>query len=74
MDDDDSTKALLTKLIESKCVIDNAIINLYNNERARGLSTIVGDILNINDDSDDPPFEHDAPSALLGNKRLLPLR
>jgi hypothetical protein len=74
MDDDDSTKALLVKLIEGERIIDDAIVNLYDDERARGLSAIIRDILNINDDSDNPPFEHDAPSALSGNKRSLPLR
>ena len=74
MDDDDSTEALLAKLIEGKRIIDDAIVNLYYNERARGLSAVVGYILNIGDDSDNPPFEHDALSALLGNKRSLPLR
>ncbi len=64
MDDDDSTEALLVELIEAERVIDNAIVNLYDDERARGLSAVIGDILNINNDSDDPPFEHDAPSAL----------
>jgi hypothetical protein len=73
MDDDDSTEALLVKLIEGEHVIDNAIANLYDDERAWGLSAIVGDILNINADSDDPPFEHNTPSALSGNKRSLPL-
>jgi hypothetical protein len=74
MDDDDSTEALLAKLIEGERIIDDAIINLYDDERARGLSAIVGGILNINNNSDNPPFECDLPSALLGNKRSLPLR
>jgi hypothetical protein len=74
MDDDDSTEALLAKLIEGERIIDDAIVNLYNDERARGLSAVVGDILNIDDDSDNPPFVHDALSALSGNKRSLPLR
>ncbi len=64
IDDDDSTEALLAKLIDGERVIDNAIVNLYDDERAREVSAIVGDILNINDDSDDPPFEHDMPYAL----------
>jgi hypothetical protein len=73
-DYEDSTEALLAKLIEGKHVIDDAIVNLYDDERAWGLSAVIGDILNINDNSDEPPFEHDTPSALLGDKRLSPLR
>jgi hypothetical protein len=73
MDDDDSTEAFLAKLIEGERVIDNAILNLYNDERAWGLSVVVGDILIIDNDFDNPPFEHDALSALLENKRSLPL-
>jgi hypothetical protein len=35
MDDDDTTEALLAKLIEGEHVINDAIVNLYNDESAR---------------------------------------
>ncbi len=41
MDDDDSTEALLTKLIEGEHDINVAVVNLYDDERAQGLSANV---------------------------------
>ncbi len=71
MDADNPTDALLVGLINAERVIDEAVEDFYN-ENARGDSAVIAV---LDDDSDEPPFEHDAPSAprCSGNKRSFPL-
>ncbi len=69
MDNEDS---ILAGFRAAECVLDKALNDFYD-KNARGDSAIIVD---LDDNSDDPPFEHDAPSAprcLLGNKRSFPL-
>jgi hypothetical protein len=71
MDVDDPTDVLLAGLINAERVIDEAVEDFYN-ENARVDSAVIAV---LDGDSDDPPFEHDAPSApcCSGNKRSFPL-
>ncbi len=71
MDVNDPTDALLTGLINAERVIDKAVKDFYN-KNARVNSAIIAV---LNDNFDDPSFEHDAPSAprCLGNKRSFSL-
>ncbi len=71
MDVDDPTNALLAGLINAERVIDEAVEDFYSKNAWVDSAVIAV----LDDDSDDPPFEHDAPAAprCLGNKRSFPL-
>jgi hypothetical protein len=73
MDNKDSTNALLAGWFkEAERALDMAVDNFYD-ESAWGHSAVNVD---LNDNSEDPPFKHNVPSAphcLSGNKRALPL-
>jgi hypothetical protein len=71
MDNIDSTDALLAGFKEAEHALNEAVNNFYD-KNARGDSAVNVDLDN---DSDNPPFEHNAPSApcCSGNKRSFSL-